>query len=205
MIAVGAALVSLRAITLLLRLPSRVVARHKPLTGALALWRITRGPGRYGLLVITLVVTALLVASAAVLDATRESAARRYAQHEVGADARLSVDPSALPPDHAWTVLPGVTHAAPVMALRADPQTTSLLGVMPRRATPAARRFGGAGQLRVPDEALPGVPLPQCGDTSTQAVVRSAARESRRSDARLRAAGYTRRGALRADDRAAGR
>lgn len=161
MIAVGAALVSLRAITLLLRLPARVVARHKPLTGALALWRITRGPGRYGLLVITLVVTALLVASAAVLDATRESAARRYAQHEVGADARLSVDPSALPPDHAWTVLPGVTHAAPVMALRADPQTTSLLGVMPETMQPLLPDVPAAlAALRVPDEALPGVPLP---------------------------------------------
>lgn len=161
MIAVGAALVSLRAITLVLRLPARVVARRTPLTGALALWRITRGPGRYGLLVITLVVTALLMASAAVLDATRESAARRFAHHEVGADVRLSIDPSALPDDHAWTALPGVTHAAPIMALRADAQATSLVGITPETMQPLLPDFPVAlAALSVPDDALPGVLLP---------------------------------------------
>ena len=162
MIAVGAALVCFRAILLVMRVPARLVARRRTTIWALAFWRVVRDPGRYGLLVITLIATSLLAASSAILDATRESAAWSFAHNEVGADARLTVHSSALPDDLAWTRLPGVTRAAPVMYLRAGTQSTSLYGIIPE-AMPAMlpdfpMTFTG---LTVPADALPGVQLPE--------------------------------------------
>jgi hypothetical protein len=155
----GSALLWLRLFPILMALPVWAFGKRPRLLVPLALWHTVRAPSRHTTFALSLIVASALMTASAALATTIDSAAWRAAYHEVGADARLTVDPTA--GASTWTAVPGVSAAVPVIRLDDTARNTALLGVEPVALQAAFPDLDAAfSQLTLSAELLPGLLLP---------------------------------------------
>ncbi len=167
LILTGAALLWLRLFPLLMRLIGQLFRADDGLTVSLALWSVERDPGHYAQLVLLLIGTLALGTASLALEATRDAGAWAVAYHEVGATARLELEPARLQKQPAWSDLPGVTAAGSLLVTatphRAGQRDTTLIGVNPAAFAAA---FPALAETVAPLQGLsapspPGLALPE--------------------------------------------
>jgi hypothetical protein len=155
----GSALLWLRLFPALIVPPVWVFGRRPRLLVPLALWYTVRASSRHTTFALSLVIVSTLVTASTALKTTVDSAAWQAAYHEVGADVRLTVDPTAS--SSGWTAVPGASAAVPVIRLDETSRNIALLGVEPAALQAAFPDLDAAfSQLTVPAELLPGLLLP---------------------------------------------
>jgi len=123
---VAGALLALRGLPVATRLAERLVARARGAVGALAVWQLARRPHRFTRTTLLLIMATSVGVFAAAYERTWTESQEARAEHEVGADARVSPNRrtgdsiSALQLSTALETVDGVAQAMAVVELRSD-------------------------------------------------------------------------------------
>lgn len=162
----GAALLWLRCFPLLMRLISWIMGRLNNLLVPLALWGVERDPGHYTHLVTLLIGTLVLGTASLALAATHDAGAWRVAQHQIGGDMSIAVQPDH--PEAVDTIRAevGVTSAESLMRYTTASADTlsrlTLFGVDPQSLATALPDTMAALDPLTQTEPfpMPGIDLP---------------------------------------------
>lgn len=112
----GFALLCLRLFPMLMKLLGLLFQPLNNLMVQLPLWNVERDPNHYAQLVLLIMGTLALGTASLALAHTRDTGAWQVARDEIGADTVVTFGPGTLS-SADWSTLPGVTQAAPMMAV----------------------------------------------------------------------------------------
>ncbi|MBK9123690.1 MAG: FtsX-like permease family protein [Chloroflexi bacterium] len=117
LVIVGGALLWLRVFPVVTRVLGAVTAGLQSVSVRLALWGVERSPATFGQLVLLVVGTLSLGIASLVIAQTRSDTAWEAAQAALGADAVLTVAPTAFDPAFDYEAIDGISRAAPRVEL----------------------------------------------------------------------------------------
>ncbi len=159
----GFALLCLRLFPALMKLLGLLFQPFNNLMVQLPLWNVERDPNHYAQLVLLIMGTLALGTASLALAHTRDAGAWQVARDEIGADTLVTFRPGTLFAAD-WSTLPGVTQAAPVMAVNWAENIEGSPPVMLYGADMAGLSFYGDTLTMLADAdapPLPGEPLPE--------------------------------------------
>ena len=132
---VGFTLLWMRIFPILMRITQIVLSCLNHLTLKLALWTVERDPSHYSQLVLLLIGTLALGTASLTLSETQRTSAWNQAQHEIGGNVSVSIDPHIRDYGQDWESFHNVSQATSLMISEWDEaipgETVSLIGVHP--------------------------------------------------------------------------